>query len=353
MYPLFRVAVLLLCISGSAFAQSESRGDARLTPPRDDGQVVVQSSFHLLGISEIQDEAEKVAFTGILTLQWHDPRLSFDPAETGVKEKVFTGAHQFNELATVWHPQVTLANSAGQYDVGAITFRVQPDGTSTLSQAVDAVARVNLNMRRFPFDGQQLEIILVPVGFSGNQYVFQPSSTRNSEIEILVQVPQWSVEEVSTSTRSLDTVIGDRSGTNSALVVTLKVQRHPLFMIRLVVFPLGLIVVLSWSVFWMDRSSLGDRMSVSFVGILTAVAYQIMLVGIVPNVSYVTLMNGFLNLSFLLMCATVVVNLVVGASDKNGQLQRGDLIDRRCRWIFPLVYFILNVILLAVAFLAF
>ena len=56
------------------------------------------------------------------------------------------------------------------------------------------------------------------------------------------------------------------------------VKRQPLFMLRLVVIPLCLIVMLSWSVFWMDRSSVGDRMAVSFVGILTAVAYQITLV---------------------------------------------------------------------------
>jgi hypothetical protein len=113
-----------------------------------------------------------------------------------------------------------------------------------------------------------------------------------------------------------------------------------------------LIVMLSWSVFWMDRSSVGDRMAVSFVGILTAVAYQITLVGIVANVSYFTLMNAFLNLSFLLMSGTVVINLYVGTADRRGH-ERGDRIDRRCRWIFPLVYFGFNAIALTAAFLFF
>jgi len=47
------------------------------------------------------------------------------------------------------------------------------------------------------------------------------------------------------------------------------------------------------------------------------------------------------------MCATVVVNLVVGAYDKHGKSNVGDRIDYRCRWIFPLVYF--GLLLLAVA----
>jgi hypothetical protein len=102
--------------------------------------------------------------------------------------------------------------------------------------------------------------------------------------------------------------------------------------------PLALIVVLSWSVFWMERSSLGDRISVSFVGILTAVAYQIVVGDLLPHVSYITLMHGFLNFSFFIMCATIVINLVVGACDRHGNVALGDLIDHRCRWIFPVTY---------------
>ena len=116
-------------------------------------------------------------------------------------------------------------------------------------------------------------------------------------------------------------------------------ERKSFYMIRLVVLPLLLIVLLSFSVFWMDRSSIGDRLSVSFIGILTAVAYQNMISDQMPHISYVTLMHGFLNFSFLTMCATVVINLVVSAVDKRGKIELGDRIDRRCRWGFPLAYF--------------
>lgn len=79
-------------------------------------------------------------------------------------------------------------------------------------------------------------------------------------------------------------------------------------------------------------------MSISFVGILTAVAYQIVVADLLPDVSYITLMHGFLNVSFVLMSATVPINLLVGSYDRAGQHIRGNAVDRRCRWIFPLVY---------------
>jgi hypothetical protein len=53
------------------------------------------------------------------------------------------------------------------------------------------------------------------------------------------------------------------------------------------------------------------------------------------------------------MCATVVINLVVGALDKRGRVELGDRIDRRCRWGFPLAYFGLLLVMLGVAFLFF
>jgi cadmium resistance protein CadD (predicted permease) len=77
---------------------------------------------------------------------------------------------------------------------------------------------------------------------------------------------------------------------------------------------------------------------VSFIGILTVVAYQIVLSEILPRISYMTLMNGFLNMSFFVVCASVVVSLWVGWLDRRGQTAIGDRIDRRSRWIFPVVY---------------
>jgi hypothetical protein len=120
--------------------------------------------------------------------------------------------------------------------------------------------------------------------------------------------------------------------------------RNPHFMLRIVVAPLFILVMLSWSIFWMDRESLGDRMDISFIGILTVVAYQIMISGILPRIDYLTLMSVFLYLSFLSMAAGVVVNLYVSRLDHLGRFTEGDNFDRRCRWIFPAAYLGLIVI---------
>jgi hypothetical protein len=164
-------------------------------------------------------------------------------------------------------------------------------------------------------------------------------------------VPQWRIKTISAAAQDRPAAYAGRNRIASAFVVSVDVQLAPFYVLRLVDLPLIIIALLSFTVFWMDRSSLGDRLSVSFIGILTAVAYLLVTSDQLPHIAYFTLIHGFLNLSLLIMCATVVMNLVVGTLGRKGQVELEKRIDRRSRWAFPLAYFGLLFVMAAVAFL--
>ena len=310
------------------------------TPPGNGGPVVVRAGFDLRDINEIDDEAETFEFEGVLTLEWRDERQAFDPGTEGVDEKLYQGAFQFNEVFTGWFPQVVLVNESGLYENYGVLLRVRPDGSLKLVQTVNAAAEADLDLRAYPFDRQQLEAVFEVLGFDESEVVFEALGTASTfAVDVAaVRLPQWSLVGFATSIRSHAESHAGRLGVASTFVVGMDLKRKSFFMVRLVMVPLVLIVMLSWSVFWMDQSSLGDRINVSFIGILTVVAYQFVLSDILPRISYITLMNGFLNMSFFVVCASVVVSLRVGWLDRHGQTAAGDRIDRRCRWVFPLVY---------------
>ena len=322
-------------------------------PPQGDGPVVVRASFRLRDINEIDDEAEAFEFDGVLTLTWQDPRQAFDPAELGVDEKVYLGAYQFNEIFAGWFPQVVLVNESGPYEKHGTALRAQPDGTITLIETLNASGKADLDLRRYPFDKQRLTATFEVLGFDANEVVFEAGSGARGASSERVRLPQWTLRSITASTRERDAPYTGSKGIASAYVVSMEVDRDPFFMIRLVILPLILIVMLSWSVFWMDQSSMADRINVSFIGILTAVAYQIVVGDIMPHISYMTLMHGFLNLSFFVMCATVVVNLLVGKLDEAGRPEAGNAVDHRCRRLFPLTYVVLNLLMVGVAFVFF
>jgi hypothetical protein len=348
-------AMAAACCGGIARPAAADPALLSLPAPRAGGPVVVRAGFDLRDINEIDDEAETFEFEGVLVLEWRDARQAFDPAVEGVHEKLYQGAFQFNEVFTGWFPQVVLMNESGLHEKHGVLLRVGPDGSLRLIETVNAAAKTDLGLRAYPFDRQRLEAVFEVLGFDESEVVLQPAAAGDAVAPsraAAVRVPQWDLVRVGTSIRSHRAPHAGRLGVASTFVVSMDVERKSLFMVRLVVVPLFLIVVLSWSVFWMDQSSLGDRISVSFIGILTVVSYQIILSEILPRISYLTLMNGFLNMSFFVVCASVAVNLWVGSLDRRGQTEIGDRIDRRCRWIFPVVYLALLLLVAGLTFFA-
>jgi len=302
-------------------------GVAEAQPPRDPptkaGPGVVQADFQLGDLNEIDDE------------------------------KVYRGDYQLNEVFGGWFPQVILVSESGLDEQQGILLRVKPDGRLILVQTIDAAAEADLDLRRYPLDRQELEVVFEVLGFDETEVLLETDSARRSTPDHMIRIPQWTVESVRTSTRHRPASYAGSKVISSVFVVSMDVKRGSSLMLRLVFFPLVLIVMLSWSVFWMERSSLADRISFSFIGILTAVTYQIMVSEIMPQISCMTLMTGFLNASFILMCLTVVINLVVAELDKKGESEAGDRLDKRCRWIFPLAYFGWIALMTGAAFLFF
>lgn len=319
--------------------QTKLKDALLLEPPNQDGPVIVKAHFELNDINEIHDEVDTFEFSGVLTLKWSDPRQAFDTDLEGVNEKVFQGTFQFAEVATRWYPQLFLVNEAGLYDIHGITLRVLPNGMSTLVQTINATAEVRLDLQKFPFDKQHLEAIFQVVGFDDEEVLLITESDSTQPLQTLFPTPQWDVTDISQRTKEIDAYYAGTKGVSSTFVVSVGVERRPLYIIRIVIIPMIVIVILSFTVFWMDTSSLGDRLNVSFIGILTGFAYLLVTSDHLPKISYFTFVHGFLNISYITMCATVVINLVVGTLDKQGKSESGDRVDKVCRWAFPLFYF--------------
>jgi hypothetical protein len=334
---------LMCCIQmAAADPIASSRDELLLTPPQEVRPIVVQAYFELHDLNEINNEEETFDFSGVLTLRWHDPRLAFDPVVEGLEERIFQGDYQFKELYAGWYPQVVLVNKSEMYQKGGTVLRIQPDGTSTLTETLNATAKGEFEMKRYPFDRQSLEAVFGVLGFNQDEVLFQiAESDAAISLGTKVQLPQWKIIGANASVLNRSTAQAGRHTISSAFAVNIDAQRKPYYMVRLVILPLTLIVLLSSSVFWMNRSSIGERLSVSFIGILTSVAYQSVVSIGMPQVAYITWMHGFVLISLFTMGMSVVVNLVVNRLDQRGKIGLGDRVDRWCRWGFPLAYFVI------------
>ena len=307
----------------------------------------------LYDVAEVAETTETFEFEGALLLNWHDPRQAFDPETEGATERVFKGNYEFTELFDGWRPQVVLANESGMSERQGIVLRVGPDGTVWYVEEIDAVAESPMDLRFFPFDTQTLEIHFKFLGYDFSEVRFEPIhdwSALMPQQGNPVGNAGWDIGGYAvTAGEDVSAIAGPAAiGKGSTLRIDISAIRKPGHLIRVVVLPLALIVALSWSIFWMDRESLGNRMDISFIALLTIVAFQIMVEQALPAIPGFTLMGGFIALNYALMAATIVVNLRVDHLDRSGRHDAGDMLDRRCRWLFPLTYFAAGPLLLAV-----
>lgn len=350
-----RDCILLGLVIALILTPAETRGDSRflLGPPESDGPVAVKVGFFLSDVNEIDERLETFEFEAMLTLSWHDPRQAFDPAALGVTERIYQGDFQFSEVFDGWWPQLVLANESGGFETQGVMLRVAPDGAMTLLTEIHAVAEMPMKLRRFPFDSQGFEAHFEVLGFDMNRVVLGADPETSGRQVRGVNIAQWDLLDLRIAARETEPIYLDgRDHPRSQIVVTLDLARRPAHMLQVVVAPLTLLVMLTFCVFWMDRESLGDRMDISFIGVLTVVAYQIIISDSMPGIAYFTLMSGFLYSTYLVLGVGIIVNLVVSKFDQSGRRELGDRVDRTCRWAVPAGFFGANA-LSAVYFLSF
>ena len=332
-----------------AFAATTAVANA--VPPPGERPVVVKAGFLLYDINEIEESTETFEFEGALLLNWHDPRQAFDADAEGVTERVYKGSYQYAELYSGWKPEVFLANESGSFDRQGIVLRIEPDGTVWYVEEIDAVAESPMDLRFFPFDEQVLQIHFKFLGYGADEVRFEAVD------EYSRLLPQhgstignagWSIGDYAISVdEDLSAIAGAKLvSTGSTLRIAVEAERRSGYLVRVVVLPLMLIVALSWVIFWMDRESLSNRINISFIALLTVVAFQIMVEQALPAIPDLTLMAGFLAINYLLLAATIVINIRVDQLDRSGRQADGDALDLRCRWAFPLLYFVATPLLL-------
>jgi neurotransmitter-gated ion-channel len=343
LYPRFLVLALFCLLAMATQAKTNVAG-----PPLGDAPVVVEIGFLLSNINAIYEEDETFDFEGVLSMHWKDPRLAFDPAETGYDERYYQGDFQFNEVFNGWWPQIILANEAGRFDREGVMLRITPEGEVFYTEEIDAIAKSYLKLARYPFDRQELVAIFEVLGLNNSQLRMKADTTTSGiwmDDHHEVRVPQWRQPELSTSIVEYTPKYLDGSDVHlEAFKVQIDIERDYWYTLRLVAMPVIVFVMMSWSVFWMERSSLGDRMDISFIGILTVVAYQIMSSESLPKISYITVLMSFMIISFLMMCASIVINLRVAALDNSSRQMQGDRVDKLCRVWFPVSYVVLNLL---------
>ena len=304
--------------------------------PNPDGPVLVDLGLYIVQITAINIADNTFRIEGFLDLIWCDSRLAYSSSETGRQEEIFLEEAANNKIEEIWWPDIEFTNQAGAPDIENMELIILPDGTINYQERFSVELEAHYDLRQFPFDRQLLEIEIESFAWDSEYLVLHQEEDKIG-FSTDFQIPEWEIEGAETIIEEKQE-IRDRKPF-SKFMMKIEVARQSSYYQWKILLPLIILVAISWSVFWMIGDGLADRMSVSLTGILTIVAYQFVVADGLPKVSYFTLMDSILTLSFVMMALTIMQNIYVNTLYLHEREEAASYWDQLCRWLFPSTYF--------------
>ncbi|MBD3207164.1 hypothetical protein GF319_12585 [Candidatus Bathyarchaeota archaeon] len=304
----------------------------QLLPPNLDGPTSVNINLYISDILSINEKEQTFEIDGFITAQWIDHRLSFDQEEFGFPWKTYRNeivSQKFEE--DTWWPDLYLVKSKGKREILNSFLEVYPDGSVFYEEKFKAVIKHPFYLGDFPFDTHLVNLTISSFSYTDYELVF------NSEVE--PQTFTWETNEwIVTDSGKL---VIENIDTLPYATYTLGISRIPWFYISKYVLPLVLIISISWAVFWMDYDSvsISDRVEISLTSVLTIVAFDFVSTESLPKLSYFTILDTIMIISYIILSLTILETLLSYVLTKKGQKNYARKFDFLSRIIFPLAYY--------------
>lgn len=312
---LFHIAIaLLLLLTPQLHVMSQAAQDA----VKD-----IEIQAFIIDVNSIDDVSESFVANVYLQLRWKAPELAHDDTDSISRR-----------LEDIWHPRVQILNRQQVTSTFPETVEIRPDGLVIYRQRLFGSFSNPLALVDFPFDTQQLQLMFLDVGFGEREIRFKISP--HSGIYSELAIPDWEITGWDFSAAQLP--LGAGSTLLPGAVFSLEVNRHASFYILKVIFPLMLIVAMSWLIFWIDSSMAATQISVAVTAMLTLIAYRFAIGGMVPRLGYLTSLDYFVLASTVLVFLSLLEAIYTAYLAQTDQLARARAVDARSRWLFPLAY---------------
>ncbi len=246
-------------------------------------------------------------------------------------------------LDKVWSPSLVLSNSGRMHMSRPREVSIGPGGQVKYLQRYYGALASYHNLRDFPFDEHRLVVSLFPIDSSENEVRLVVNETFTGRRDIL-NISDWEIQAVKG-------VIGRKKlhafdDFHSFYDFEITVRRITNYYVWKVIFPLCLIVAMSWCVFWIPPAQSDAQIGLSATSMLTLIAFIFATTNMVPELGYSTRLDRFIIgstvLVFLALVQSVFTSYVV-ASDRKGVSFR---LDRVCRFAFPLAFVVFMVVVL-------
>ncbi len=127
----------------------------------------------------------------------------------------------------------------------------------------------------------------------------------------------------------------------------IRVKRRFHFYLWKVILPLVLMVVLSWSVFWIEARDLSNQVQIAVTTLLTVIAFAFAISATMPLVPYLTYIDAFFLTCYVFVFLAFVELMAVHLAHRRERAtDLGIRIQKFARWAVPAAFIVTNLILI-------
>jgi hypothetical protein len=296
----------------------------------------VQVSMYVIDVDEVDSAQQSFAASVYFEAHWRSPFL------------VHKGPGPlYRRISEVWNPQLIIVNQQMAWYAFPEAVHIYPDGEVQYRQKVWGRFSQPLALRDFPMDRQTLSIHLIAAAVVEDEVEMVPMESEHGTttgIASQFSLPDWDV--LSWNAEPVSYVPFEGQVGVPGFRMQIEVDRRLPYWVTKVIFPLCLIVIMSWAPFWIDPEQIGTNIAIATTSFLTLVAYRFAIGVLLPQVSYITRMDRFILLSTVLVFAGLVQTVANTGLVKQGKTE----LVRRMNFWTRMVDAMLLAIILVVAF---
>jgi len=317
--------LLLLC---GLMASSAVTAQELQRPGPADRSTRIETQILLLDLDEISGAGQQFTASLVLSYRWHDTRLAGKWTESTLVP-----------LSEVWHPGLLIVNQKFALSGLDNVVSVDPDGGVNYIQRLWGNFSQRMYLREFPMDSHDLEVTVVTTRFEVGELEFTEYEGSPSGLSDNLSITDWKIN--SFSAEAFEYQPTTNTPPIPAFRLRFSVTREADYYLLKMVLPLMLIVGMSWLVFWIEPTEGGTQISVAVTSMLTLVAYQFLVSDLLPPVSYMTRLDGFILAATLIVFALLIEVIVTARLAATNRLNLARRIDIVCRMAFPIAFVIL------------
>ncbi|XP_073974610.1 resistant to dieldrin isoform X8 [Rhodnius prolixus] len=292
--------------------------DKRVRPNYGGPPVVVGVTMYVLSISSLSEVKMDFTLDFYFRQFWTDPRLAYRK-RPGV-ETLSVGS-EF--IKNIWLPDTFFVNEKQSYFHVATTsnefIRIHHSGSITRSIRLTITASCPMNLQYFPMDRQLCHIEIESFGYTMRDIRYKWNEGPNSVgVSNEVSLPQFKV--LGHRQRAME--ISLTTGNYSRLACEIQFVRSMGYYLIQIYIPSGLIVIISWVSFWLNRNATPARVALGVTTVLTMTTLMSSTNAALPKISYVKSIDVYLGTCFVMVFASLLEYATVGYMAKRIQMRK-------------------------------